>query len=204
MPDSPGLPATVALTTSGLRDVAASLAAQAPLWLAVAADRSVRSADTSPARPVRVSDPGEPDSGDSPWGTRIASGDGWEAWLHTWEHGQVGEVHAHDGRGAIAVLTGSLLEDVPGGAGAVLEPGQVHAFAAGHRHGLAALAGPAVSVHVVARAFSHAQPLLPRPADDDIRPPAGHEAPRSAARTTRPTRPTRPQRRSAASPRSSR
>ncbi|MFN8074442.1 MAG: hypothetical protein U0Q15_03355 [Kineosporiaceae bacterium] len=185
MPEPHGLPDRVPLTPAGLAGVADSLATRAPLWLAVADERPL----------TRTERPLGPDDDDQPWGTRVASGEGWEAWLYAWEHGQVGDLHAHDGHGAIALLRGVLLEDVPGAGGGVLEPGRVHPFAAGHRHGLAALSGPAVSLHVVARAFSATQPVRRRGPAEAL----AHSTTRTTGTTA-----THPQRRPAASSRRSR
>jgi quercetin dioxygenase-like cupin family protein len=138
------LPSSVPLTPAGLAEIADTLAGRGDLWRGV----------------LEAARDGEPPR--TAWGTRVAGGEGWEAWLHTWEPGQVGDLHVHDtGAGAVAVVGGELVERVPGRGDRRLREGESLAFVAGHVHRLIAGDAPAVSLHVVARPFSSVSPAAP-------------------------------------------
>jgi len=132
-----------------------------------------------------------------PWRTRVAGGQGWEAWLRTWAPGQSTDLHDHGpSLGALVVLSGELHEitgprhgrRAPRSSRRVLTPPDVVSFRAGHVHALeGAGTRPAVSLHVYAPALSptvrHAMDRVRRDRDRerDLRP-TGTDGTRSVRR----------------------
>ena len=101
--------------------------------------------------------PGAANVRDRSW-RLIAQARDFDAWLIAWPCGSTAELHDHGGsRGALHVLSGSLVETVPwpdDGGRVTLERREVHsgatlAFGAGHVHDVQNEAAvPALSVHV--------------------------------------------------------
>lgn len=98
------------------------------------------------------------------WYTRVAGGEGWEAWLIGWAPGQGTGLHDHGASaGAFTVLTGALVETTPirGAAGTAaltsrtLAAGAVRSFGPDHVHDVTAPAhAPAASLHVYGPSLS--------------------------------------------------
>ena len=130
------LPALTRPSPAGLARLAAVLATRAAIWQPL----------------IRFSEPR--------WSTRIAGGEGWEAWLLTWLPGQGTGLHDPGGSaGAITVLAGALLERTPvtprSPDGEVtlatrrLEAGAGRSFGDRHLHDVQNTGGtPSVSLHV--------------------------------------------------------
>lgn len=128
------LPALLESTPAALAQLACVLATRVELW-----------------RPLLQVDP------DRRWYARVAGGEGWDAWLHTWLPGQGTGPHRHDGTaGAFTVLSGELEERLPPGAGTAgagrrYRSPDVRAFDPDHEHELVGVGpGPAASLHVYA------------------------------------------------------
>ncbi|RJK95458.1 cysteine dioxygenase [Vallicoccus soli] len=93
---------------------------------------------------------------------RVATGTGYEAWLLTWLPGQSTGLHDHGGSaGAFTVLRGALRELSPRADGLrtrlrerVLQTAAVRTFGPDHLHDVAALDGPAVSLHLYGPALT--------------------------------------------------
>jgi quercetin dioxygenase-like cupin family protein len=99
------------------------------------------------------------------WYMRLATGDGWEAWLLTWWTGQGTDLHDHGGAaGAFTVLSGELQELTPvapnGTRAAGLSPrtlstGEVRTFDPNHIHQVINVGDrAAASLHVYAPALT--------------------------------------------------
>lgn len=125
------LPVLLESTPAALAQLACVLATRVELW-----------------RPVLQLDP------DRRWYARVAGGEGWEAWLHTWLPGQTTGPHRHDGAaGAFTVLSGELEERLPraGGGSRRYRSPDVRAFDRDHEHELVGTgSGAAASLHVYA------------------------------------------------------
>ncbi len=139
----PPLPRTAPRSPAALAEIAQVLATRDALW-----------------RPVVHFDPHDR------WYTRVAGGEGWEAWLLTWTPGQTTALHGH-GRsaGAFTVLQGVLTETEALDAPVIGQPlrtrrhvltmGQHRAFATGYVHEVAnAGVENAVSLHVYGPALT--------------------------------------------------
>ena len=122
------LPVLLESTPAALAQLACVLATRVELW-----------------RPVLQLDP------DRRWYARVAGGEGWEAWLHTWLPGQATGMHRHDGAaGAFTVLSGGLEERTATGVTQYRSP-DVRAFDRDHEHDLAGTGpGATASLHVYA------------------------------------------------------
>ncbi len=130
IPSYPALPALASPTPAGLGQLAAVLATRGDLW-----------------RPVMHVDP------DHRWFTRIAGGEGWEAWLLTWLPGQRTGLHDHGGAaGAFTVLSGVIREETASDAqGRRLLAGDERQFGPKHIHEVIGDGdGPAATLHVYA------------------------------------------------------
>jgi predicted metal-dependent enzyme (double-stranded beta helix superfamily) len=135
------LPAGRYLNSKALAAVARQLAGQVDSW-----------------RPLLHVDP------DRRWYTRLATGDGWEAWLLTWLPGQGTDLHDHGGSsGAFTVLSGELQELTPAGTASeparlssrVLRAGQVRAFGPRYIHQVVGVGDTAAaSLHVYGPALT--------------------------------------------------
>jgi predicted metal-dependent enzyme (double-stranded beta helix superfamily) len=98
------------------------------------------------------------------WYTRLADGEGWEAWLLTWLPGQGTDLHDHGGSaGAFTVLSGELQELTPAPTDAdpsrttarVLQAPQVRAFGPSHIHQVTGIGDTAAaSLHVYGPALT--------------------------------------------------
>jgi hypothetical protein len=131
------LPELLETTPAALAQLACILATRVELW-----------------RPLLHVDP------DRRWYARVAGGEGWEAWLHTWLPGQTTGPHRHGGSaGAFTVLSGELAEQVARpdlglGRATTFRSPDVRAFDGRHRHQLTGSGtGPAASLHVYAPAL---------------------------------------------------
>jgi hypothetical protein len=101
---------------------------------------------------------------DRRWYTRLATGDGWEAWLLTWLPGQGTDLHDHGGSsGAFTVLCGELQELTPAPTSTdparmssrVLPAPQVRAFGPSHIHQVIGVGDTAAaSLHVYGPALT--------------------------------------------------
>jgi hypothetical protein len=70
-----------------------------------------------------------------PWHGRIASDVDYEVWLYTWLPGQGTDLHDHGpSAGAVAVASGTLVENALNGGVLTLTPGEGRRFSARHLH----------------------------------------------------------------------
>jgi quercetin dioxygenase-like cupin family protein len=128
VPTYPALPDLTERSPAGLARLASVLATRSDLW-----------------RPLVHVDP------DNRWFTRIAGGDGWEAWLLTWLPGQRTGLHDHGGSsGAFTVLSGVVREEsVHDRQGRLLSAPDLRSFGPQHIHDvIGAGDGPAATLHV--------------------------------------------------------